>query len=89
MAFQDARLHTAVERLAYDYATRTGRLDMPAGCCCDMTGAIALFRYLHPAVERIETFAGGQPDTSYRLEAGAWTAIRPRREGPRAEELVS
>jgi hypothetical protein len=62
MAYQDARLSTAVERLEYDYATRTGRLYQPPGCCTDMSGVIALFRHLHPAVERIETFADAWVD---------------------------
>jgi hypothetical protein len=75
-AYQDERLYTAVERFAYDYATRTGRLDLPPGCCTDMAGAVALFRHLHPAVERIETFAGGQPDTCYQRTGRTWTASR-------------
>lgn len=75
-AFQDPRLQTAVERLSYDYTTRTGRLHQPAGCCTDMSGVVALFRFLHPDVQKIETFAGGRPDTLYRLDGGAWTARR-------------
>jgi hypothetical protein len=75
--YQDPRLWARVQAVEYDYVRRVGRLCMAAGCCTDMTGAIELFRHLHPGVERIETYAGGHPDTIYSLGVGRWTATRP------------
>jgi hypothetical protein len=64
--FQHDGLKTAVVRMSYDWITRTGRLVMGTGCCCDMTGCIELFRGIDPKALRIETFAGNVPDTIYR-----------------------
>jgi hypothetical protein len=37
----DPRLMCGVESLSYDFLAREGRLDMPAGRCCDMAGGRA------------------------------------------------
>jgi hypothetical protein len=47
----------------YDRRTRTGRVFMAPVHCCDMSGAIKLFQQVDPRVDRIETYAGGEPDT--------------------------
>ena len=49
-------------------------LDLPDGNCCDMIGAIEIAEKIMPAVWRIATFAGGQPDTEYRHWQGKWLA---------------
>jgi hypothetical protein len=67
-------LQCSVRQVLYDFRTRTGRLDFPTGDCCDMSGAIALFKAVDPSVRVIETFAGGEPDTVYRLD-GEWSAL--------------
>ena len=54
-------------------------LDMPADCCCDMRGAIKIAENIMPAVWRIATFAGNQPDIEYRLcFDGEWLAFERR-----------
>lgn len=68
-------LVTTVNGLNYDFVTRIGRLDMPAGCCCDMNGCVALFQRIDPAVRRISTFTAGRRDTVYpRGDDGKWQA---------------
>lgn len=67
----DDRLSCRVLHLSYDFRTRTGRLDFPADNCCDMAGAIAIFTAIDPEVAAIETYAGGKPDTSFRLDNGS------------------
>jgi hypothetical protein len=73
----DERLVCHVQQAAYDARIGVGRLDFPAGCCCDMAGAIELFTAIDPHVEVIETLAGGEPDTVYRLNTrdGEWKAF--------------
>jgi hypothetical protein len=73
----DDRLVCRVQPLVYDARTRIGRLDFPAGDCCDMSGAIKLFTAIDPDVLAIETFSGGEPDTVYRFNARdrEWTAF--------------
>ena len=51
-------------------------LDMPAHNCCDMSGAIDIAERIMPGIRRIATFAGGVPDTEYRVYQGKWEAIR-------------
>jgi hypothetical protein len=70
----DERLICHVQQLTYDFCTQTGKLDLPAANCCDMTGAIKLFTAIDPDVQAIETFAGGEPDTVYSRNRGEWTA---------------
>jgi len=53
-------------------------LDLPDGNCCDMTAAIEIAEKIMPAVRRIVTFVGGQPDTEYRLWKGDWMALDKR-----------
>jgi hypothetical protein len=62
-------LQCEVERLEYSFAKRIGRLPMAPGNCCDMT----IDRHAH----RIETFAGGRPDTAYMKPHCRWIAYDP------------
>ena len=73
----DSELMTEVDRLEYDCKARVGRVFMPAHCCVDMTGTIALFLRIDPEVQTIETFAGDQADTSYHrdVDPGAWSSL--------------
>ena len=73
----DERLKCHVQQVAYDTRTRTGRLDFPEACCCDMTGAIQLFSAIDPEVPVIETFAGGEADTVFRFNPTSreWTTF--------------
>jgi len=69
-------LDCRVRNLAYDFESRTGRLDMPPVCCCDMSGCINLFRAIDPDVRRIETYSGGLRDTFYeRNGEDQWRAL--------------
>ena len=54
-------------------------LEMPAGNCPDMRGAIEIATAICPSVWRIATFSGGMPDTEYRNVRGEWLAydVRP------------
>lgn len=54
------------------------RLDMPDDNCCDMTGAIKAAEALCPLVWRIDTYAGGKPDTMYLLRGSEWKAVDER-----------
>jgi len=77
----DERLVCRVQHLSYDFRTRTGELHFPECNCCDMGGAVALFRAIDPDVRLIRTFAGGRPDTVYRFnvgDSGEWSAFLPR-----------
>lgn len=60
--------------LEYNFATHSGILRMPEGHCCDMHGCIALFTGIDARVDRIDTFSGEQPDTTYRLQLRVWSA---------------
>lgn len=71
------RVSCPVHRLAYDWTTRSGRLDLPPGCCTDMTGTIAVFTSLDSRVTRIETVAGHCPDTVYVRVGDRWQARGP------------
>ncbi len=57
------------------------RLDMPADNCCDMDGAIKAAEALCPLVWRIDTYAGGKPDTMYLLRGSQWRAVDQRAAG--------
>ena len=71
-------LQCNVERIEYDFLRQLGVLRMPEANCCDMKGCIELFERIDPDVLRIETFAGGQPDTFYwRRASGRWEAGSP------------
>jgi hypothetical protein len=54
------------------------RLDMPDANCCDMRGAIKTAEALCPMVWRIDTYAGGEPDTMYLLHGSEWKAVDER-----------
>jgi hypothetical protein len=70
-------LQCDVVRLAYDFATNVGALQMPPDNCCDMSGCIALFERIDADVTRIETMAGSKPDTIYRRTSEGWRADPP------------
>ena len=53
-------------------------LDMPAGMCCDMTGAIEIALQIMPSVFRIETLAGGHSDMQYYCVGGKWSVSNVR-----------
>jgi hypothetical protein len=54
------------------------RLDMPDANCCDMGGAIKAAQALCPMVWRIDTYAGGEPDTMYLARGSKWEAVDER-----------
>ena len=68
-----------VQRLEYDFVTRTGTLIMCEISCTDMGGCIDLFKRIDPKVVHIRTIAGSEPDTEYRLMYGRWHAKAPRK----------
>lgn len=70
----DERLVCYVSSISYDFEKRHGVLKMPADSCCDMTACINLFLDIDRQVELVETFAGRERDTSYRLQNGSWRA---------------
>jgi len=49
-------------------------LDLPDDNCCDMRGAIKVAQMLCPMVWRIDTYAGGKPETIYAIHKGKWSA---------------
>src|SRR4051812_31840919 len=67
-------LMCCVVSLAYDFRSRTGRLCMEEGDCCDMQGCLDLFRKIDPNVEEVITFSGQERDTVYRKENKDWKA---------------
>jgi hypothetical protein len=71
-----------VERLEYDFCKRTATVHLPAGHCCDMSGAIAAIEKIDPRVREIQTIVGELPDTLYvRVAGDGWQAFdtgRPR-----------
>jgi len=54
------------------------RLDMPINNCCDMRGAIKAAEVLCPMVWRIDTYAGGNPDTMYLRVRDKWESLDKR-----------
>lgn len=64
-----------VVRLAYDFVSRVGRLDMAAGDCCDMSGCIRLFQQIDPAAQVVRTYSGDTPNTRYEELRGEWYAF--------------
>ena len=69
------QLGVVPEHLTYDYRTRRGVLYLPAGTCGDMTGCIALFEQIDPAVLEVDTIAGRHLDTYYiKFKDGTWNA---------------
>jgi hypothetical protein len=81
---QRTDLWCEVQSLTYDFPSRRGRLYMPWGNCCDMTGCIALFERIDPDCALIETYEGNergkgyQADTIYRLTEAGWEALDQR-----------
>lgn len=69
------QLQCAVANLLYDFTSQTGTLNMGEEQCCDMSACIALFTAIAQDVQRIDTFAGDRPDTTYTLSRGEWRAV--------------
>lgn len=67
-----------VSALSYDFETQTGKLDMAPSQCCDMVGCVELFEKIDADVKRIDTFAGGIPDTTYKRLPSGWNAVNLR-----------
>lgn len=51
-------------------------VDVPAGDCVDMTGAIRVAKALMPNVAVIHTLCGGEVDTMYSRVGKEWRAVR-------------
>ena len=60
--------------------TAVGRLELEikAGHCTDMTGAIRVGRRLMPDVQEIIVVSGGVPDIVYRRDGELWQGICQR-----------
>jgi hypothetical protein len=74
-ALWDERLMCDVISLGYDFHSRTGRLYMAHGNCCDMTGCVELFEAIDSEAEAIHTYSGDKADTAYRREGKKWKAL--------------
>lgn len=66
---------TTVRRVAYDFATHTGELHMPAGCCCDMTGCVRYFGRIGRGVKLIRCFAGDVHRYNYERTGKQWRYV--------------
>jgi hypothetical protein len=74
----DDRFKCCVQRLEYDFTSRTGLLVMNEHDCTDMSGCIKVFEGIDPEVKLIRTIeASGRPDTTYRKLADGWKAFVP------------
>ena len=67
-----------VKNIHYNLAQRTGVVYMGNTDCVDMGGCINLFTAIDDKVERILTFQGDRPDTTYSKVDGEWYAIKAR-----------
>lgn len=63
-------LRCQVERLEYLFNGQSGILRIPAGQCCDMPAAIALFERIDPKVQVIWVHAGELEAMAERDENG-------------------
>lgn len=70
-----AILKCRVNRIEYDFDSRSGHLFLPEGNCTDMQGAIEFFLNIDPDVIHIHTWQGGKLDTQYVIYGGLWKAI--------------
>jgi hypothetical protein len=74
----DDRFQCCVQRLEYDFTTRTGLLVMNDDECTDMSGCIKVFEGIDPQVKPIRTIeACGRRDTIYRKLSDGWEAFDP------------
>ena len=65
-----------VNRVEYDFHTRTGIADIPGANCTGMDGAIKFFKRIDRRVRRNITIAGGELDIEYVRESTLkWTAV--------------
>lgn len=78
MVVQRKDLICEVSGLSYDFDKRLGTLKMAPNQSCDMSGCVKLFEGIDPDVQMIETFAGNESDTIYKLVAGAWQSASTR-----------
>lgn len=69
------QLMTYVDRLEYDFNDHFCSIYLPEGCCVDMSGATQMATDIDPECARIQTFAGGDPDTAYLIVGTMWKAL--------------
>lgn len=67
----------SVTALHYDFSMHAGTLVMAHLECCDMSGCIALFKKIDPAVRFIQTVSGNVPDTCYAKLGKEWFSKGP------------
>jgi hypothetical protein len=68
----------SVQRVEYDFTTRTGLLVMNEHDCTDMSGCIGVFGFIDPEVKIIRTTqASGRRDTIYLRVANGWESRIP------------
>jgi hypothetical protein len=75
----DFRFMCGVEKLEYDYLSKTGTLHMSDNSCTDMSGCIGLFKCIDQDVNVIHTIerSGRKRDTSYIRDNGKWASFDP------------
>lgn len=76
-----------VRRLEYDFQTGIGYLHLPPLNCTCMSGAIAMFERIDPAVRLIATVADGTYATVYLRKGKKWTSRMLRYENMRYDEV--
>jgi hypothetical protein len=69
-------LQCFVAEIRYDFILKYGTVVIDDHGCTDMSGCIAFFERIDPAVRFIQTHSGGRPDTAYKRNAvDQWEAI--------------
>ncbi len=71
----DDRVMCGILGLRYDFVQHRGELNLSPGECCDMQGCINMFLRIDPDVDAIDTFSGGNLDTSYYNDGRKWHAV--------------
>lgn len=73
---QRDKLKCRVQRLEYDFASRTGHLYMPPGNCPDMSACIDIFEGIDVGVRVLYTVVGDDLDVAYLRQRNGWVARR-------------
>jgi len=68
------QMMTYVSKLYYHPDLSLGVAVFPAVCCCDMSGAIAVFQVIDPDVQQIQTWSGDKADVIYTRAGRSWSA---------------
>jgi len=76
----DPRLMCGLDRI--EVIDHVARVDIPRLHATDMTGCIAVVRELDPLVERIDVYAGSEPDICYQRTGQRWAAFNLTRRKP-------